>query len=65
LLGALLDLKEYVRCVREDYDGYSSGRQSLCLPLRPKLKVLRAASMEGDYTDDRFQAIDRFSEDPA
>ena len=65
LLGELLDLKEYVRRVREDYDGYSPERQPLYLPLRTNLKkYFVPLQCKGDYTGDLFQAIDRFLEDP-
>jgi formylglycine-generating enzyme required for sulfatase activity len=65
LLGELLDLKEYVRRVREDYDGYSPGRQPPYLPLRTDLKkYFVPLQCKGDYTGDLFQAIDRFLEDP-
>ena len=65
LLGELLDLKEYVRRVREDYEGYSPERQPLYLPLRTNLKkYFVPLSCKGDYTGDVFQAIDRFLEDP-
>jgi hypothetical protein len=65
LLGELLDLKEYVRRVREDYDGYSPDRLPLYLPLRTNLKkYFVPLTCEGDYTGDLFQAIDRFLETP-
>jgi hypothetical protein len=65
LLGELLDLKEYVRRVREDYHGYSPGRQPLYLPLRTDLKkYFVPLQCKGDYTGDLFQAIDQFLEDP-
>jgi hypothetical protein len=65
LLGELLDLKEYVRRVREDYEGYGSGRQPLYLPLRTDLKkYFVPLACKGDYTGDLFPAIDRFLEDP-
>jgi formylglycine-generating enzyme required for sulfatase activity len=65
LLGELLDLKEYVRRVREDYDGYSPERQPLYLPLRTNLKkYFVPLQCKEDYTGDLFQAIDRFLEDP-
>ena len=65
LLGELLDLKEYVRRVREDYDGYSPERQPLYLPLRTNLKkYFVPLACKGDYEGDLFQAIDRFLEDP-
>ena len=50
LLGELLDLKEYVRRVREDYDGYSPERQPLYLPLRTNLKkYFVPLACKGDY----------------
>jgi len=65
LLGELLDLRDYVRRVREDYDGYSSERQTRYLPLRTDLKkYFVPLACKGDYTGDLFQAIDRFLEDP-
>ena len=65
MLGELLDLKEYVRRVREDYHNYSPGRQPLYLPLRTDLKkYFVPLQCKGDYTGDLFQAIDRFLEDP-
>ncbi|MCX6628749.1 MAG: DUF4062 domain-containing protein, partial [Candidatus Solibacter sp.] len=65
LLGELLDLKEYVRRVREDYDGYCPERQALYLPLRTNLKkYFVPLSCKGDYTGDLFAAIDGFLEDP-
>ena len=65
LLGELLDLKEYVRRVREDYHGYSPERQPLYLPLRTNLKkYFVPLTCKGDYTGDLFQAIDRFLDDP-
>ena len=65
LLGELLDLKEYVRRVREDYDGYSPERQPLYLPIRTNLKkYFVPLACRGDYEGDLFQAIDRFLEDP-
>jgi formylglycine-generating enzyme required for sulfatase activity len=65
LLGELLDLKEYVRRVREDYHGYIPGRQPLYLPLHTDLKkYFVPLQCRGDYTGDLFQAIDRFLEDP-
>ena len=65
LLGELLDLKEYVRRVREDYDGYSPERQPLYLPLHTNLKkYFVPLQCEGDYTGDLFQAIDQFLDDP-
>jgi formylglycine-generating enzyme required for sulfatase activity len=65
LLGELLDLSEYKRRVREDYDSYGSGRQPLYLPLRTNLKkYFVPLACKGDYTGDLFQAIDRFLEDP-
>jgi formylglycine-generating enzyme required for sulfatase activity len=65
LLGELLDLKEYVRRVREDYHGYSPERQPLYLPLHTDLKkYFVPLQCKGDYTGDLFQAIDRFLEDP-
>jgi formylglycine-generating enzyme required for sulfatase activity len=65
LLSELLDLKEYVRRVHEDYDGYSPERQPLYLPLRINLKkYLLPLACKGDYTGDLFQAIDGFLEDP-
>jgi hypothetical protein len=65
LLGELLDLSEYKRRVREDYESYGSGRQPLYLPLRTNLKkYFVPLACKGDYTGDLFQAIDRFLEDP-
>ncbi len=61
LLGELLDLKEYVRRVREDYEGYSPERPSRYLPLRTDLKkYFVPLQCKGDYTGDLFQAIDSF-----
>jgi formylglycine-generating enzyme required for sulfatase activity len=65
LLSELLDLKEYVRRVREDYQGYSPERQPLYLPLRTDLKkYFVPLQCKGDYAGDLFQAIDRFLKDP-
>ncbi|PWU05344.1 MAG: hypothetical protein C5B51_14765 [Terriglobia bacterium] len=65
LLGELLDLKEYVRRVREDFDRYSPEQQPLYLPLRTDLKkYFVPLQCKGDYTGDLFQSVDRFLEDP-
>jgi formylglycine-generating enzyme required for sulfatase activity len=65
LLGDLLDLSEYVRRVREDYQGYSSDRRTLYLPLRTDLKkYFVPLQCKGDYTGGLFESIDRFLADP-
>src|ERR1039458_1170125 len=65
LLGELLDLSEYVRRVRADYNGYSPERQALYLPLRTDLKkYFVPLQCKGDYTGDLFESIDGFLADP-
>jgi formylglycine-generating enzyme required for sulfatase activity len=65
LLGELLDLSEYVRRVRADYNGYSPERQPLYLPLRTDLKkYFVPLQCKGDYTGDLFESIDGFLADP-
>jgi len=65
LLGGLLDLSEYVRRVREDYNGYSPERPPLYLPLRTDLKkYFVPLACKGDYTGDLFDSIDSFLADP-
>src|ERR1022692_1593969 len=65
LLRGLLDLSEYVRRVREDYQGYSPERRAKYLPLRTDLKkYFVPLHCKGDYTGDLFESIDRFLADP-
>jgi formylglycine-generating enzyme required for sulfatase activity len=65
LLGELLDLSEYVRRVRADYEGYRPERQALYLPLRTDLKKYFVPLQgKGDYTGDLFESIDGFLADP-
>src|ERR1022692_2599448 len=65
LLGELLDLSEYVRRVRADYNGYSPERQAKYLPLRTDLKkYFVPLGCKGDYTGDLFESINGFLADP-
>jgi len=65
LLGELLDLSEYVRRVREDYNGYTPERQPLYLPLRTDLKkYFVPLQCKGDYTGGLFESMDQFLADP-
>jgi formylglycine-generating enzyme required for sulfatase activity len=65
LLSELLDLSEYVRRVRNDYDNYRAGVAPLYLPLRTDLKkYFVPLQCKGDYSGDLFDSVERFLADP-
>jgi Domain of unknown function (DUF4062)/NACHT domain len=65
LLNGVVDLGEYTRRVRSDYEHYNRNHQSQYLPLRTDLqKHFIPLTCSGDFSGELFAAIESFLEDP-